>query len=367
MTKEGPLQGTLAETPLPRLLFDVWRQERTGRLMVRSAKGERPFHFDKGLVCVAQDEAEGKDFLAALIRKKVLTPEQAERAERMAAARKISLLKSLSELGLMSPIPLWSLAESFFARKLYALFDLEDGTFALDPESILPDGQRLGLLQTPDLVLEGIRQMHNDALIARNLPAEEEAIRISSPYFLPLLKFEAPERYALQLLGGASSIRRFQEWSELGDRENRKILFAFRCLGILSPAESTTANLGTQSSPGLRQGQILEALNEKCAFIFRFVSKEIGPVAGSVLNRALDEVRPSLGPMFQKMALQFDGRIEVDAALRLSVEHLPEDVFRTIVQGYDEILTAEVLAVRKTLGPAQETSLVRSLEKIGCA
>jgi len=367
MVKEGPLQGTLAETPFPRLLVDVWRQERTGRLLVRSAKGERAFFFDKGQLLVAQDGTEGKDFLAALIRKKVLTEEQAGRAERLAEARKITLLKSLSELGLMSPVPLWSLAESFFVRRMYALFDLEEGTFLLDAGSVLPGGQRLGILQTPDLVLEGIRQMHNDGLIARYLPGEEEAIRTSTPYFLPLLKFEAPERYALQLLNGACSIRRFQEWSELGARENRKILFAFRCLGILSPAESKTADLGPQASPGLEQGRILEALNEKCAFLFKFVSKEIGPVAGSVLNRALDEVRPSLGPMFQKMALQYDGRVEVDAALRLSVEHLPEDVFRTIVQGYDEILTAEVLAVRKTLGPAQETSLVRSLEKIGCA
>ncbi len=367
MAKEGPLQTTLAETPLPRLLIDIWRQERTGRLAIQSAKGERGLFFDKGRILVAQDEDEGKDFLSALIRKKVLTEEQAGRAERLAGARKITFLKSVSELGLMSPIPLWSLAESFFARRLYALFDLEEGSCLFDAESVLPAGQRLGLLQVPDLVLEGIRQMHNDGLIARYLPGEEEAIRTAAPYFLPLLKFEAPERYALQLLNGACSIRRFQEWSELGARENRKILFAFRCLGILSPAESKTADLGPQSSPGLEQGRILEALNEKCAFIFKFVSKEIGPVAGSVLNRALDEVRPALGPMFQKMALQYDGRVEVDAALRLSVEHLPEDIFRTIVQGYDEVLTAEILAVRKTLGPSQETSLVRSLEKIGCA
>lgn len=367
MTKEGPFEGSLAETPFPRLLFDIWRQERTGRFIVRGGKSERTFHFDKGQLLVTQDETEGRNFLFALIRKKVLTGEQAERAERLAKARGLTLLKSLSELDLMSPIPLWSLAESFFVRRLFTLFDQEEGLFAFDSEFVLPAGQRLGRLQTLDLILEGIRQMHNDPLIARSLPGEEEAIRTSAPYFLPLLKFEAPERYALQLLSGAVSIRRFQEWSELGARENRKILFAFRCLGILSPAESKSAEIGPAAPPGLEQGRILEALNEKCAFIFKFVSKEIGPVAGSVLNRALDEVRPVLGPMFQKMALQFDGRVEVDAALRLSVEHLPEELFRTIVQGYDEILTAEVLAVRKTLGPAQETTLVRSLEKIGCA
>jgi len=367
MTKEGPLGGTLAETPFPRLLFDIWRQERSGRLVLQGEKGERSVHFDKGNPLIAQDGAEGRDFLAALVRKKVLTEEQAGRAVRLAETRQITLFKSLGELGLLAPIPLWSLAESFFTRRMYALFDRESGDFVFDPEAVLPGGRRLGRLQTPDLILEGIRQMHNNAVIVHGLPGEEEAIRVSTPIFLPLLKFEAPERYALQILAESGTIRRFHERSELGDQENRKILFAFACLGILAPAEAASQSSTPLALPGVEQGRILEALNDKCAFIFKFVSKEIGPVAGSVLNRALDEVRPSLGPMFQKMALQYDGRIEVDAALRLSVEHLPEEVFRTIVHGYDEILTAEVLAVKKTLGPAQETALVRNLEKIGCA
>jgi hypothetical protein len=366
MPKEGPLEGTLAETPFARLLFDLWRQERSGRLTIRGEKGERNIFFEKGHLLIAQDGPDPKDFLSALVRKKVLSEEQAGRAERLAEARNISLFKSLGELGFLSPIPLWSLAESFYTRRLYSLFDREEGDFAFDSAAVFPGSHRLGRLQTPDLILEGIRQMHNNALIVRGLPGEEEPIRVSAPIFLPLLKFEPPERYALQILADSGTIRRFHERSELGDQENRKVLFAFACLGILAPAESAAKTASSLAVPGAEQGRILEALNEKCAFIFKFVSKEIGPVAGSVLSRALDEVRPSLGPMFQKMALQFDGRVEVDAALRLSVEHLPEEVFRTIVQGYDEILTGEVLAVKKTLGAAQETALVRNLEKIGC-
>jgi len=367
MSKERPLEGSLADIPFPRLLHDLWRQERTGRLAVRSEKGERIVFFDKGHLLVAQSGSDPKDFLTALVRKKVLSAEQAARVERTSSGQNLSVLKALGELGLLGPIPLWSLAESFFARRMFTLFDREDGEYSFDPEAVLAGGHRLGRLQTPDLILEGIRQMHNDAMIARRLPSEEEPIRVSAPFFLPLLKFEPPERYALQILSGAPSLRRFQERSELGARESRKILFAFLCLGILAPAEPSAAKKTPAVSPGAEQGRILEALNEKCAFIFKFVSKEIGPVAVTVLNRALDEIRPSLGPLFQKMALQFDGKVEVDAALRLSVEHLPEDVFRTIVRGYDEILTAEVLAVRKTLGPGQETALVRNLEKIGCA
>jgi hypothetical protein len=366
MTKDGPFEGGLAETPFPRLLFDLWRQERSGRLLLRSEENERALFFDKGQVILARESIAPKEFVSVLVRKKILTEEQAGRTERLSEAQNISPIKALSELGLLSPVPLWSLLESFFIRRLFALFDREDGHYVFEPEAALPGGSRLGQLSTPDLLLQGIRQMHNDGLIVRFLPNEEEPIRVTTPFFLSLLNFEPPERYALQILGDAASLRRFQERSELGTRENRKILFAFACLGILAPADPGPAVRGEAGPPGAEQGRILEALNEKCAFIYKFVSKEIGPVAGSVLSRALDEIKPALGPMFQKMALQYDGRVEVDAALRLSIERLPEDVFRTIIQGYDEILMAEVLAVKKTLGAAQETALVRNLEKTGC-
>jgi hypothetical protein len=48
------------------------------------------------------------------------------------------------------------------------------------------------------------------------------------------------------------------------------------------------------------------------------------------------------------------------------VSHLPEELYRALLQGFEEILMAEVLAVKKSLGPAHETALVRALEKVGC-
>ena len=85
----------------------------------------------------------------------------------------------------------------------------------------------------------------------------------------------------------------------------------------------------------------------------------------ALLTRALEEARPGLGPIFQKMVLQPDGRVSADTAVSHNAGHLPDELTRALLRGYEEILVTEVLAVKKALGPRHETALVKALEKIG--
>ena len=71
-------------------------------------------------------------------------------------------------------------------------------------------------------------------------------------------------------------------------------------------------------------------------------------------------------PVFQKTRLLADGRVEIDPALEATASHLPEELYRTLLRGFDEILMSELLAVKKSLGPVHESALVRALEKVGC-
>ena len=364
--KDAPLEGSIAETPFPRLLFDIWTRERSGRLRLRRNDEERFLFFEKGRLLVTRESFAESAFLGALVRKKVLLPEQARQSERLAALKNISLVKALGELGLLSPIPLWSLLESFFSRQLFALFDWEEGEFEFDPAETLPPSAKLGVMEVHGLILQGIRQMHNDRILDRFLPGPDDPIRVSAPYFLHLLDLESYERYALNILGEAADLQTFQAGNELGLRESRKVLFAFVCLGILGSAAREGKPRPGPEAPFTEHARLLAALDEKCAYIYKYVSKEAGPIAQTILSKSLDEVKPVLGSIFQKTALLADGRIEVDPALRLGANHLPDEFVRRLVRGYDEILMAEVLAVKKTLGPAHESVLVRNLEKVGC-
>jgi len=359
------MDGTLYETPFPRVLFRLWKKEATGRLVVARTGVERSVYFAKGRVVVDKDGLGEPGFLGALVKRRVLAPEAARRVEKEAARQGVSRLRALTELGLVAPLPLWNLAESYFVRQLFDLFEAEEGRFGFEPGAEPPDGAGLGEVETLDLILQGVRRIRDAAFLERRLPAADASVYLSMPYFLHRLHLEPHERYVLARLAGVSRLKAFYARAELGETESRKVLFAFVCLDILHGPEGGGRPRAVSEAGAAEQERILAALNERCAAVYKFVTKQIGPLARTMIGNGLEEIRSGLGPVFRKMRLLGDGRIEIDPALAAGVGHLDEDLFRQIVRGYDEILMSEVLAVKKALGPAHETTLVRQLEKIG--
>jgi hypothetical protein len=360
-----PAEGTLAEAPFARILFGLWDGGKTGGLEVQTADGSRLLHLLNGDIVVEREGLSETDFLAALAKKKVLTADQIRQCAREAQANGHGLLKGLSESGLLSPLPLWNLMESFYARRLFSLFDADAGEWRFKPGDGLPVRDRLGSIPAQDLIVQGLRQVQNDALVERFLPEESAPIRVAAPARLHRLAWEPHELYALQVLGSVSSLRAFHEACQIGRREARKTLFTFVCLGILSgggPPPKARAAGGPEATDA---GRAFESLNEKCAFVYKYLTKEIGPLGRTMITRAIEEARPGLGPLFQKMALLPDGHVAADTAVSHNAGHLPGELTRALLRGYEEILVSEVLAVKKALGPNHETALVKALEKIG--
>lgn len=364
MTARLPREGSLLETPFARLLFDLWRSGASGRLRLSDGGAERLLHLENGDVVVERKGLPEKDFLAALVKKRVLTAEQARHCVKTAKTGGVSPFRALGETGFVSPPALWHLLESFYSRRLFPLFDWEAGAYALDAEARLPVRERLGLLPAQELILQGVRQMRSAAVIDRFLPEEEAPIHVFAPAHLNRIVWEPHERYALQLIGCLPNLKAFHEACEIGRAAARKVLFSFFALGVIVPAESPARRPRTED--GADDGdRPIETLNEKCAFLYRYVTKEIGPLGRTIVARSLEEARPGLGPLFQKACLLTDGRIEADPALRPGAGMIPEEMRRALVRGYEEILMAEVLAVRKALGARHESALVHALEKVG--
>jgi hypothetical protein len=362
---ERLFEGTVYATPFPKLLFQLWRHEAAGSLRLKKDDEERTLYLDKGRVVIDRAGLGESDLLKALVKKRILPAEEALRCERHAAAHNVSILRDLTELEIISPLPLWNLLESFFVRRWFPVFDWDDGRFVFEAGPPLPPGDVLGTLLPLEVILQGIRQMRNTGFIAHHLPDDGEPIYVAAPYFLHQLALEPHEKYALNALQAAPSLARFYAMCAYGKVESQKTLFAFACLDILSVPEKSPKLRPADPGPS-EQGKVLAALNEKCACAFKYITKQIGPLGRTIIGNALDEVKPALGPMFQTMRLQPDGRVEVDSAMVANINHLPEDLFRVLVRGFDEILTAEVLAVKKSLGAAHESALVKAVEKAGC-
>jgi hypothetical protein len=91
--------------------------------------------------------------------------------------------------------------------------------------------------------------------------------------------------------------------------------------------------------------------------------REVGPIAENVLEKYLGGLRESRKDVFAGVRLQKDGTLE-PAGVERNLNKLPEDQRRTsLVDALNELLYAELLAVKRTLGADHEASIVRAFRE----
>ena len=363
---EPSRRGNLSQTPFARVLAGIWKDGLTGVLVVQTPAGTKRFTFEAGALTVGRDGVPDDDFLQSLLTSGAANLIDVGRVEALARGNGRSVVRTIVETGLLPPGRLWALLEGYVRETVYALFDLDEAEFEFAPGPP-PAGQAyVRNISVPGLVLEGVRRMENEGLFARHLPADQENVQSLDPSLLDGLRLAPHEAYAFDLLAAPRSLSDLLAASELGERETRRLLFVFLTLGLAGsrapkpktgrlPAEMSLADMD----------KVFGAFNAKCSYIFKYISKEIGPVALSVIGNSLEDVRSRLDPVFQGLELKADGRIELRSFLKTNMNLVGEDSRRGLLRSMDEILVAEVLAVKRTLGSAHESALVKSLERIG--
>ena len=60
-----------------------------------------------------------------------------------------------------------------------------------------------------------------------------------------------------------------------------------------------------------------------------------------------------------------DGKVEFQSVLKSNIIISDRETRQGLIKSLNEILAAEILAVKKTLGNDSESTLIKNLEKIG--
>lgn len=361
----SPGRGTLSEIPFARLLADVWQREFSGILRVGTGGG-KSFAFEGGALLVGRETLPEKEFLESLLTSGEADLLSLGRCEDYAAEHDVSTVRAMLEIKLFDSTRLWALLEGFAKTEAWRLFDVEEAEFELEPRPAPIGRVYVRNIFPPGLVLEGARRMRNERVIDAHVPGANQTVQALAPFYLDLLDLTGPERYVLDLLATARTAGDLCATSELTERESRRILFMFCCLGVAGtpPGKVKTTRLPAELSLG-DMDKLFGLFNAKCAYIHKYISKEIGPVALSVIGKSLEDIRGRLDPAFQGLELKDDGRIELRTFLKVNMNIGGEENRRALLRSMDEILVAEVLAVKRTLGSAHESALVKGLERIG--
>lgn len=362
--EDSPLRGNLSETPIAPLLFQIWKKEKSGTLRLKREENEISLYFEKGDLTIERSSFPEKDFLKDLFENNILDLQALEQCEAHSQKHQVSFLRALLELGILGPARLWRLVEDYWRQTTLPLFDWESGEFGFDLVQVSKETQLVQGILTPSFILSGLRRMESDGLIQAHLPQETETLLPLSPYYQEELSLEPPEKYVLSLIDGSRSLRQILESSELGRRACARILYAFLTLGLVGPSQPKNKARPAPEASYTELNRIFEAFNEKCSYVYKYMSKELGPLALNILDKCLDEIRMRLDPAFQSCELSLEGRIMLGQG-KGTLQFAGEEGRRSFLRTLDEILTAEVLAVKRTLGPDHESVLVKNLEKVG--
>ena len=362
--RSGPAEPGCA--PFAKVLSEIWRQGLSGSLYVKAAGVPKCLSFEKGVLVLDAESFEEKDFLRFLLTKGRTDLLALNRVEEHAQRTGASLLRAFVETSVLGPEELWRLLEAHAREEALALFDVPDAAREFHARSGAPNRVLVDGLDVPGLILEGVRKAGGCPGAERELPADTETVRrlpASSP---DAFRLSLTEKYVLGLLDPPKTVAELAAASDAGEAETRRALFALISLGLAGPAgpKPKTARLGADLSLA-GMDRVMGAFNAKCAYVFKHLAKEIGPVAFNLVGKALDEVRDGLDPAFQGAELKPDGRLEVKALLKVNANVVGDECRRSMLRSMDEVLAAEVLLVKRTLGAEHEAALVRNLERVG--
>jgi hypothetical protein len=358
-------EGSLSGTPFPFLLFSLWKAKKTGWLRIGNKPYTRHLFFKNGELVITNKNITDEALKRSLLKKKLISTPELEKLEDSQAQNKNSLIKALTELGFLSSGHIWELMEDIFRTDVYPIFDWNGGKYELDLEQAQPEHINFHYISVLKLIMQGIRQMKNFGLLQVHLPPEAEILQVRFPDYTSQIRFESPEIYISGLFEQPKTTKASFEASELSKKETQRIIYSLYCLELLIPSKVDSKNSYPEKTFPTEMSKIVNAFNKKCSYIFKYVSKEIGPVAMNVMEKCLEEAKINLSPLFKEIRLGKNGIIETTPSLIGNFRSQDEETKQNLIYGLNEILASEVLAVKRTLGNKHESILVKNLEKIG--
>jgi hypothetical protein len=165
----------------------------------------------------------------------------------------------------------------------------------------------------------------------------------------------------LSLVDGQKSVLELCHESEAGEGQTLKALYAFLATGILRPLGRKVRALDQDFVPEDTEMALVDSFNRMYRHVLAYMVREVGPIAESVLAKYLGTLRQSRPDILQDVALQRDGALDEAAVERNLARLAPEARRAALVDALNELLYAELLAVKRTLGADHETALVREL------
>lgn len=361
LAKSGVFRGRLAKISIPLVMASLRQKNRTGVLSLVNAGVHKSVYFKDGKVVFAASSLTQDRLGEVLLRGgKISADEYLRLSSHIRGGQRLG--KALVEGGVVSPKDLWWAIERQVREIVWSIFAWEDGYFHFE-EDDRPNREKITVdLDVDALIVEGIRRIDGSGPVQEHFLATESVLGRTSRG--APLDLEPHENHVIDLVDGVRTIEEICRESEIGEAETRKVLHAFLSVGVLvaqGPSDSESSDL---TADGDDFDGMIELYNEMYKYLFRHMSGEVGPIAEIILEKYLNELKERPDSLFERVRLHHDGSLDPEQ-LGDNVLKIEEGKRKNeLVEALNELLYAELLAVKRTLGASHESQLIQAFQKM---
>ncbi|HUU05763.1 MAG TPA: DUF4388 domain-containing protein [Patescibacteria group bacterium] len=369
MNRHLPISGTLSEFDFASILALMNSQSLDGQLKIATARFSKTLWLENGRIVFAQsslaEDSLGQFLLSRGIIDKALFAKSRSRMQK----NKTRHGRALLEMGALTPEHLWTEVAAHLRAIVFSIFTLRTGKYDIGP---LPENESENIVldvPIPVVILDGIRCIEDQEFIESRF-AENNVFYPAPPIGHFPITLKPFESHILSLVAEATPLAAVVQKSELLRFDTLKILYSLLKLELICDRRQPTRQPTPHTSQQLPTtftsfDETLQYYNAKFEYIYRVLSKEIGPVAHSILFDSITAILESIHPCFQNLEICGNGRIDEKSVMKsIWYENFNENS-NEFLKGLEEILYAELYAVKRHLGKDHEKLILRWIRESG--
>jgi Domain of unknown function (DUF4388) len=353
------------------ILYHIFSESISGVLVVQINGFEKRLFIESGKIVFANSSRIEDAFGNYLLDQGLIDQEIYDKTSRYMIANKIRFGRALIELGYFHYDQIWTWVPNHLENIVFSFFDIHSGTYRvlLDRE---PNFENIILdMDILTVLVEGIRNFKSTEFLQRQFQTIEN-LYVCDSRMMAQLNLKPYEIHVFDLVKRESRLHKIIKWSELLEIDTLRFLYLFLVLEIISiqkcpqkPETIPEMEFVPRQSTFTSFEEALRYYNLKYELVFKVMLKEIGPIALSLLLKAVEDIMENLPSYFQKAQFNSDGGINEEKFLKTIWYHDFDQHIGDVLRGLEEILYTQIYAVKKHLGVEYEQQVLKWINGVG--
>jgi hypothetical protein len=359
-------KGDLASVGLPDVLEFLRVTRRTGVLSFRRDRLKKSLHIKDGNVVFATSNVPEERLGDLLLQWGRISKHAYDRSVAMLGSKKRQG-RILVEIGALTPKQLWEGVQDQIRHIVYSIFNWENGIFYF-AEGELPSKENITAdVSISELIVHGIRKIQEASALYSKFPSREVILARMDYGLKERVKLESFERHVLELIDGQKTIEEICHESEIGDSETFKVMYMLLSIGYIKVKGKKSELEDDSAASGISQDEVKEIIgsyNKMYSFLYRYMMREVGPIAEHVLSKYLNDLRENNSTVLKNVSMKKDGTLD-ESTISGNLNWLRSEIKReSLVNALNEFLYSAILAVKRTLGPDHERQVIETLKDV---